>query len=260
MNKNNSNFDYKNPTNKHLILYGYRGSKSHGTYIAPDEPQATDDIDLMGVFIDDIGGYYGIPRSQKSGTVEIKNGPYDIVLYEVRKMFSLLLKANPNVLSLLWLKEHLFISKSALGQMIIENRDMFSSKIAYHSFTGYAHSQLKKMTHLEHKGYMGAKKKRLVKRFGYDTKNASHLIRLLNMGIEFLLTGELTVWRNEREILIDIKQGKWSLQEIKDESARLFERAKVALLKSNLPEKPDYKKADALLIGILSDVYRKEQK
>lgn len=257
--KNNNIFNFKAPIDKHLILYGYRGSKSHGTYIAPDEPQATDDIDLMGVFIDDIGNYFGISRGRNSGTVEIKNGPYDIVLYEVRKMFSLLLKANPNVLSLLWLKEHLFVSKTVLGQIIIENRDIFSSKIAYHSFTGYAHSQLKKMTHLERNGYMGAKRKGLVEKFGYDTKNASHLIRLLNMGIEFLLTGELTVWRNERDILIDIKQGKWSLNEIKDESTRLFERAKLALLKSSLPEKPDYRKADGLLIGILSDVYLKEK-
>lgn len=36
-------------------------------------------------------------------------GPYDCVFYEIRKMVSLLLNCNPNVLSLLWLKDNQLI-------------------------------------------------------------------------------------------------------------------------------------------------------
>jgi len=252
---NKKNFDFKNPIDKEIILYGYRGSKAHGTYIPDSQPQSTDDIDLMGVFISPIEDYFGLPRGKDRGTIEIMNGPYDIVLYDIRKMFSLLLNANPNVLSLLWIKEHLFVKKLDYGKLIIENRDIFSSKLAYKSFTGYAHGQLHRMTHSQCQGYMGDKRKQLVDKFGYDTKNASHLIRLLKMGIEFLLTGELNVWRDDRDELIEIKQGKWSLEKVKDISSCYFLLAQSALLKSNLPEKPDYEKAEKLLVNILAGTY-----
>ena len=55
------------------------------------------------------------------------------------------------------------------------------------------------------KGYMGEKRKRLVEKFGYDTKNASHLIRLLRMGMEFLVDGELHVEREDAKELLRIK-------------------------------------------------------
>ena len=42
---------------------------------------------------------------------------------------------------------------------------------------------------------MGEKRKAIVRKYQYDVKNAAHLIRLLRMGIEFLETGELRVFR-----------------------------------------------------------------
>ena len=44
-------------------------------------------------------------------------------------------------------------------------------------------------------GYMGQKRRELVRRVGYDDKNAAHLIRLLRMGIEFLTEGTIYVER-----------------------------------------------------------------
>jgi len=42
---------------------------------------------------------------------------------------------------------------------------------------------------------MGKKRRELVMRVGYDSKNAAHLIRLLRMGIEFLTEGTMYVER-----------------------------------------------------------------
>jgi len=52
---------------------------------------------------------------------------------------------------------------------------------------------------------MGAKRKSLVEKFGYDTKNAAHLILLLRMGIEFLSVGVLHVKRHDAQELLEIK-------------------------------------------------------
>jgi len=37
------------PLEPHLIVLALMGSHSHGTYIPPEEPNAIDDIDLMGL-------------------------------------------------------------------------------------------------------------------------------------------------------------------------------------------------------------------
>jgi hypothetical protein len=167
----------------------------------------------------------------------------------------MLLQNNPNVLSLLWLQENHVINAHPLGRLLIENREIFSSKVAYHSFTGYAHSQLKRMTRFDEnagEGYMGAKRKALAKEMGYDTKNASHLIRLLRMGIEFMSEGILHVERDDAPELLEIKKGEWSLMRVQQHADEMFALSREAVVRSNLPAKPDREKAEALSIEIIS--------
>jgi hypothetical protein len=65
-------------------------------------------------------------------------------------------------------------------------------------------------------GYMGADRKALVERFGYDVKMASHVIRLLHMGQDFAATGEVQVWRTrDADLIRSIKQGAFPLMDIR---------------------------------------------
>lgn len=221
-------------------------------------------------------------------------------------MVSLLLNCNPNVLSLLWLKDNAIIFQTPLGQRLQENRDIFVTKKAYHSFNGYAYGQFKRMTHMNqevladiqarkvqllslacterdgeivlppgatddlidryrqyeelrgnyYKGYMGDKRRRLVERFGYDTKNAAHLIRILRLGIEFLTEGTLYVEREDKHELMDIKRGLWPLDKVQAEAERLFALASEAYVRSPLPPEPDRKRAERLVIDIVSDFHK----
>lgn len=50
--------------------------------------------------------------------------------------------------------------------------------------------------------------------FGYDTKHAMHLIRLLRAGFEILTTGDLHVHRPDAGELLDIRAGKWTYEQI----------------------------------------------
>ena len=152
-----------------LILCGYRGSVAHNMYIPNTDPNSIDDIDLIGVYLAPLEYYIGLglgKRYRKS--IEKFVSKYDVVHYELRKFVNLLTKANPNVLSLLWVKDNHYIKRTDYGNLLIENRDLFVSKLAYKSFTGYAYAQLKRMEHAATNGYMGEKRKRLVKKFGYD--------------------------------------------------------------------------------------------
>ncbi len=100
-------------------------------------------------------------------------------------------------------------------------------------------------------GYMGAKRKALVDKHGFDPKNASHTIRLLRMGAEFLRDGELRVWREDAEELLEIKRGEWPLERIEAEAERLFKAAEEEHARSKLPEKPDRQSAEKLLVELI---------
>jgi hypothetical protein len=106
--------------------------------------------------------------------------------------------------------------------------------------------------HREHfSGYMGEKRKAMVRRYQYDVKNAAHLIRLLRMGAEFLDTGRLQVYRTaDAEELKRIKRGGWTLDQVKAEAERLFGGVEAARARSPLPPRPDEPAANALLMRI----------
>jgi len=238
-----------------LIFLGFRGSIAHGTYIPKEDPNSIDDKDIIGVYIKPLTHYLGFGGKEHK---EKFHGVWDAVSYELRKLCGLLLKSNPNVLSLLFLNEKMIIKSSAIWEQFLKEKDLFISKDAYYSFSGYAKGQLHRMTHMQFQGYMGPKRRRIVEKFGYDVKNASHLIRLLKMGIEYLDTGILNVDRTNIDVeeIIDIKTGKWKLEDVKKYAEELFEKSKQAYDKSTLPIRPDRKAIELWLVKNLMDYHK----
>jgi len=237
-----------------LILLGYRGSVAHNMYIPNSDPNSIDDIDLMGVFVAPAEHYIGLDKHKETieKIIEVDGVMWDCVFHELHKFVKLLLKGNPNVLSLLWIKPDHYIHMTDDGKRLVDNRDIFTCKQAFHSFAGYAYGQFKRMEHFNKKGYMGEKRKRLVDKYGFDPKNAAHLIRLLVMCIEFISTGKLEVYREEdRKVLLDIKTGKWSLEDVKYVANELFKSARMAYCNSKLIDKPNSKKAEKIVMNIL---------
>lgn len=232
------------------ILIGYRGSIAHGMYMPKDNPNSIDDKDIMAVLIPDVSYYLGLKQWGSRGTKEHFIDEYDIVSYEIRKFVSLLLKGNPNVLCMLWLDGNYYLKKTDEGQLLIDNRKLFATKQVYQSFVGYAYGQLHRMTHFRYQGYMGQKRKELVDKYGYDVKNAVHLIRLLRMGIEFLNDGYLYVMRLDAPQLLEIKNGEWSLEQVQEEADRLFKRIETVYDNCTLPLFPDGKKVNDLCVAI----------
>jgi len=93
--------------------------------------------------------------------------------------------------------------------------------------------------------YLGWKNSRNVKRavleknFGYDTKHASHLVRLMRMGKEILTDGTVHVFRPDREELLAIRNGAWTYEQI-EEYAYKMEKEIIELEETSpLPKEPD---------------------
>lgn len=238
--------------NEWCMLQFYRGSIAHGMYIPSNDPNSIDDKDIMAVCIPPIDYYLGLKRYGSRGTKEIKQNEWDIVIYELQKFISLLMKGNPNVLMALWLDKKHYIKVTGPGKILLDNKNLFIGKHVYQSFTGYAYGQLKRMEHMACQGYMGEKRKQLVNKFGYDTKNAAHLIRLLRMSIEFLTDGVLYVERHDAQQLLQIKRGEWTLEHVKREADRLFKLADEAYIKSTLPIKINTEAINQLCIDMIA--------
>ena len=237
--------------NEWSILTGYRGSIAHGTYVPNHDPHSVDDKDVMAICVPPLDYYYGLKQFGSRGTQEIKRDEWDIVVYEAKKFISLLAQGNPNVLMMLWLEPKYYIDICEAGQLILDARKYFVGRHVYKAFTGYAYSQLHKMTHGAWDGYMGQKRKALVARYGYDTKNASHLIRLLRMGVEFLRDGQLYVEREDAKQLLEIKRGEWPLKKVQAEADRYFKLTEEAYLHSTLPEGPDFEAINRLCVAVV---------
>ena len=97
------------------------------------------------------------------------------------------------------------------------------------------------------------KRKALEEKHGYDSKHASHLIRLARSGIEILRDGQLTVRRDDAEELLSIRRGEKPFGEIKVEAEALFEEMN-HFYKENpqkLPHKVDSKYLDNLTREII---------
>jgi len=89
----------------------------------------------------------------------------------------------------------------------------------------------------------------LEEQFGYDTKHAMHLVRLLRMGKEALEEGVLYVKRPDAQELLDIRSGAWTYEECVKYAEDMDKLIREDLYKStSLPNRPDLFRAAELLM------------
>jgi hypothetical protein len=86
----------------------------------------------------------------------------------------------------------------------------------------------------------------LEEQFGYDTKHAAHLIRLLRMGNEVLDGKGVIVLRPDAQELLDIRNGKYKYEELVSEAEGLERRLDEAYKTSKVQHEIDLSKANAL--------------
>jgi hypothetical protein len=89
----------------------------------------------------------------------------------------------------------------------------------------------------------------------YDAKNMMHTIRLLQVAEEILTTGRLNVKRQNREELLSIKDGRAEYDDLLEQANGLIERIEQAYTMSSLPEKPDEKAIEKILVEMRMELY-----
>lgn len=117
-----------------IILLGLGGSYAYGT----DNDDS--DIDVRGITLNLPSDLLGLTEFE-----QYEDRHTDTVIYSFNKIVRLFLECNPNTIELLGLDEEQYLIKTALGQELLEHKDLFLSKRAAKSFGGYAGAQLRRL-------------------------------------------------------------------------------------------------------------------
>lgn len=87
--------------------------------------------------------------------------------------------------------------------------------------------------------------------YGYDTKHAMHLVRLLRMCREILTTGKVIVLRPDAEDLLSIRAGMWSYDALAEWTVKQDREMDALYESSNLPHSPNVKALDHLCMSLV---------
>lgn len=240
----------------HLRLAGFKrtedlihvfqgGSHQHGASI----PGKVSDIDLFGIYIEPPEKALGVSDETHftGGTSDqyVRNqaGDEDYKCYTLQRWASLACKGNPTILGFLYTSCAL---PGVWNDLIVPNKNLFKARTHAKAFLGYAKGQVARLDGNAGRGKHGQRPE-LERAFGYDTKAAMHLMRLLFEAEEYMLTGEITYPRPERELLLDIRLGKWTWDKLFAEYFAMEKRVEEAMEKSTLSEHVDREEVSKLI-------------
>lgn len=347
---------------KYCIFQCRAGSHAYGTSLP------TSDVDTRGVFIAPPSSIltciHNVEQAEDKGE--------DTVIFELRKFLKLAANCNPNIIELLFTDERNILFMHDAWRRIREHADLFLSKKAKHTFSGYAMSQLQrikghnkwinnpqpeqapsladfcrfvgtngcvhrdgatiralskscflaetfgttqfrvyhspeffaekvgffndketqpqyvnvdddtlarratykgflwinidefKVRHKEWKQYWEWKRNRnetrakLEEQYGYDTKHAMHLVRLMRMAQEILTEGKVVVFRPDAEELLRIRNGEFDYEWLLKWAEETDERLNELYETSTLRFAADYEAIDALYREVALQYWREQ--
>lgn len=119
-----------------LIFLTLSGSRAYGINTEQS------DYDYRGICIPPLEYYLTMKNFEQHD-----NNEKDIVIYGISKFIELASNVNPNIVELLFADEDKIVYKHPMMERIIENRQLFLSKKAKHTFLGYAFAQMKRIKH-----------------------------------------------------------------------------------------------------------------
>lgn len=241
-----------------LIARVYGGSIAYGT------AHSESDVDIRGIFIAN-------PINIRTPFFPITNitqcESQDVVFYELNHYMKLLTANNPNILEILWVHPDDIILDSLEFTLLRTYRTTFLTIKSINAIYNFAYDQLRRLkfqTQLEpnienyddedefihdHKKWNKYQKiksdntksrYKILNKHGYDTKAASHTIRLLKTAIEILTEGCYNVKRADAEELVYIRNGGLTSKDFFIYANSLLKKINVLHPKSKLPTDIDY--------------------
>lgn len=239
-----------------LVEYG---SRAYGT------ANENSDRDLLGVYMEQDHEIYGIRRAQtqvfrlsEDGSLTQLVSDHDpracdsdveMVFHPLRKYVTLAAAGNPSVLGTLWSTQALTVLSGAAGEALTQSRRTFLSKHAGYRHAGYARAQRERLLTASS---LRVTRPELIARHGFDTKYATHLIRLLFAGLDLVRERafHLPMKPEHLEQLGEIRRGEVPLEDILTLSEKLEHDLTTETEDSDLPDEVDFDAINDLLVQL----------
>ena len=217
------------------------GSTAHGI------STGSDDLDLVAIVYDPWDSLHGLgsfgtsvyrTAAERTGNDDARSEPgdVDLVVHGLRKFCTLALKGNPSMMMLFW-QEPIW-SDEWMGPLPLW---AFQSKRVIRAHIGYLTEQRERM--MGRRGQKNVKRPELVERYGFDTKYAGHIVRLGIQGVEYGLSGRISVpmSRTNADIVRAVRNGHMALSEVERYATNVIAELETILHDNplNLPERPD---------------------
>ena len=174
------------------------------------------DRDELGVYLETPEQLMGLSPTaesyvQRTQPQSVRSGPgdVDVTLYSLRKYMQLATAGNPSILVLLFAPEKYILHTTRLGRELRGLTPAILSKNAGYRHLGYLDGQRERMVGGGHQGRV-PNRPELIEKHGYDTKYASHALRLGMQGCELVRCGRITLPMNEVDLALcmQVKRGE----------------------------------------------------
>ena len=177
-------------------------------------------------------------------------GAIDLTIYNIVKYFQLLMEGNPNIVDSIFTDVDSVVEISKVGRIVKENRKLFLSQKCYHTFKGMMWSHLSRLK----SGNVKEGRRESFEKYGWDVKDGYHSVRMIFQLRNILYDGDMNL-RSNRNVLLEIRNGKVSKEEIIKFCESQLDNFEVEKDKFKVPYSPDENKIKRLLEICLEEEY-----
>lgn len=213
------------------------GSKLYGT------DNESSDTDIRGFTFLPKDFLLGIKKFEQHQN--ITDG--DIVVWSVEKFVKMLLNGSSVAFEMLFCPDHMIIRKSEIAQELIQHKTWFISQRVIKAMLGYATSEWRKVVG-ETTRDLGATRKKHIEEKGYSYKNASHAVRILDLGYDLAKYGIMKFPVNAHAWIKAVKEGNVDYKDA--EGIYLQSLEKLEGLLDSVPKKQEVEKINKLLVSL----------
>lgn len=238
------------PYSHRVIMTFIGGSKM---YLGPEYSKG--DTDYYGVFVEPLTKVMGLDSYEHFTTSTKKPGQQkntkeddDVCFYGLQRFAELACKGNPTVLSFLFAPTHF---EKNLWNQFTGDKSIFLAKSHLEPFFGYANAQLQRL--YNGRGPKDVSRPFLEAQFGYDTKYAMHIVRLILEAKQLMMEGKITYPSPDAGLLYQIRAGECKLYDLEKMIDGMMQEAREAQKKSSLPERVDREVVSQKLVEIYLD-------
>lgn len=225
-------YDYLKQKGYEIVFLALQGSQNYGLDVYDEDYMS--DVDTKAVVLPSLEDFV-YNRQPVSTTIVLENNEH-IDVKDVRVMFDTYKKQNVNFIETLFTKFKIINSKYMdLIEPLFENREEIAHINVNQALRCMAGMSMEKLKAMEHPYPTIIDK---IEKYGYDPKQLHHIFRM-NDFIKKYASGkpyEKCLIPDNKEFLIDIKKGCYSLEEARRKAEEYDENTKMIKDENVTPE------------------------